>query len=384
MFCFGSSFKRELWVSLFEKAWAKINGCYARIGTGGYCREAYDILTEGYTEFLLIQGLDNEGRIKLWEKLIKSNENNYVICAGTRHLGFWDGLGIFIGLISSHAYTIIKIYDKKYQGKHYQLVKLRNPWGEKEFNGDWSDKSSKWTEDLKKLFEFDADKDDGIFYMSYDDFLKYYKNLEILKIKENYGIRATCKIKKTEAYKCQMIEFVIKQNREKKEMNKKVITFINLYQKNPRIIMKNGEYPPKPVKSFIILAKKNAKGEYIYIKSVSGTNVHIAIEAELEIGTTYIIFSDVNYRFVYDKIYGYNITFYSDNSKEFEVKNFTNEKNGIERAEILEQILINYSLNNLDNFERKNKENNKIDLFKLKNFSEIFPFIILFIKYIFL
>ena len=381
MFCFGSSFKRELWVSLFEKAWAKINGCYARIGTGGYCREAYDILTEGYTEFLLIQGLDNEGRIKLWEKLIKSNENNYVICAGTRHLGFWDGLGIFIGLISSHAYTIIKIYDKKYQGKHYQLVKLRNPWGEKEFNGDWSDKSSKWTEDLKKLFEFDADKDDGIFYMSYDDFLKYYKNLEILKIKENYGIRATCKIKKTEAYKCQMIEFVIKQNREKKEMNKKVITFINLYQKNPRIIMKNGEYPPKPVKSFIILAKKNAKGEYIYIKSVSGTNVHIAIEAELEIGTTYIIFSDVNYRFVYDKIYGYNITFYSDNSKEFEVKNITNEKNGIERAEILEQILINYSLNNLDNFERKNKENNKIDLFKLKNFSEIFPFIILFIKY---
>ena len=54
MFCFGSSFKRELWVSLFEKAWAKINGCYARIGTGGYCREAYDILTEGYTEFLLM------------------------------------------------------------------------------------------------------------------------------------------------------------------------------------------------------------------------------------------------------------------------------------------------------------------------------------------
>ena len=30
-FCFGSSFQKELWVSLFEKAWAKINGCYARI-----------------------------------------------------------------------------------------------------------------------------------------------------------------------------------------------------------------------------------------------------------------------------------------------------------------------------------------------------------------
>jgi calpain-15 len=46
MFCFGSSFKKELWVSIFEKAWAKINGCYARIGYGGYCRDAFDILTD--------------------------------------------------------------------------------------------------------------------------------------------------------------------------------------------------------------------------------------------------------------------------------------------------------------------------------------------------
>ena len=381
MFCFGSSFKKELWVSIFEKAWAKINGCYARIGYGGYCRDAFDILTDGYTEMHKIQGINDEMKKKLWEELIKANDNNFVICGGTRKLGFWDGFGLVVGLISCHAYTIIKIYDKKYQGKHYQLVKLRNPWGEKEFNGDWSDKSSKWTEDLKKLFEFNTIKDDGIFYMSYEDFLYYFKILEILKIKENYGIRASCKIKKADAFKCQMIEFKIKKNNAKKDMNKKVLTFINLYQKNPRIIMKNGEYPPEPVKSFIVLAKKNKNDKYIYIKSVSGTEVHISIETELEIGTTYVIFCDVNYRFVYDKIYGYNITIYSDNSKEFELENKTNKINGKYRSAILEKILVDYALNNLDSFEKKNKENKIIDLFQLKNFSEIFPFIILLVRY---
>jgi calpain-15 len=30
-------------------------------------------------------------------------------------------------------------------------MKLRNPWGNKgEWNGDWSDKSDKWTPELKK------------------------------------------------------------------------------------------------------------------------------------------------------------------------------------------------------------------------------------------
>jgi calpain-15 len=31
-----------------------------------------------------------------------------------------------------------------------RLMKLRNPWGNKgEWNGDWSDKSEKWTPELK-------------------------------------------------------------------------------------------------------------------------------------------------------------------------------------------------------------------------------------------
>ena len=392
MFCFGSSFKKELWVSLFEKAWAKINGCYARIGCGGMCGEAFDILTDAYSEYHHILGIDNEQKENIWNKLKDANKNNYVICAGTKRFGFWEGFGLFLGLISQHAYTIIKIYDEIYNKIHYKLIKLRNPWGEKEFNGDWSDKSSKWTNELKKKFEFDTVSDDGIFYMSYDDFLRYFKSLEILKIKENYTTIASCKIKKTEAYKCQMIEFEI-NNKNKNNFNKK--TFINLYQKNRRIVMKNEknrkngknekyhpEYHPDPVKSFIILAEKISEDNYKFIKSVSGTRVHIAIEADLEIGKKYIIFCDVNYRFVYDEVYGYNITFYSDISNEIKVRNVTNEINGIKRSEIFMKVLNNYAEKNFkENFEQKNEENGIIDLYRIKQFNEVFPFIILLIKY---
>ena len=382
--CFGSSFKKELWVSLFEKAWAKVNGCYARIGCGGMCGEAFDILTDAYSEFHQILGINDEQKNNLWNKLKEANDNKYVTCAGTKKFGLFEGFGLFLGLISLHAYTIIKIYDKKVKGQQYKLIKLRNPWGEKEFNGDWSDKSSKWTDDLKRVFEFDEVKDDGIFYMSYDDFLKYFKFFEILKIKNNYGVVASCKIKKTEAYKCQMIEFEVKKNNEKTN-NNKIKTVINLYQKNPRIIKKNGNdnYPPKPVKSFILLAKKESLDNYIYIKSISGNKAHIAIEADLEIGKQYIIFCDVNYRFVYDEIYGYNITFYSFIKNEIEVTNITNEINGKKRSEIFSKILYNYvsTLKEPEILKPVNKDNNLIDLYRINQFSEVFPFIILLIKY---
>ena len=361
-FCFGSSFKKELWVSLFEKAWAKINGCYARIAGGGHCSEAFDALTDAYTELIRVQAF-NDKRDILWNKLIQGKKNNYVMCVGSKHFGLWENNG----LISNHAYTLMNLYELKEE--NLKLVKLRNPWGEKEFIGDWSDKSSKWTEEIKQKVEFNVAKDDGIFYMSYDDFIKYFELLEILKIREGYGTVGSCKIKKMEAYKCQIIKFEIKEKRH---------IFINLYQKNPRIIRKNGTYFPQPVKSFVILAKQEFLDKYTYIKSIINIKVHGGIEAELDAGT-YLIFCDVNYRFVYDEIYGYNITFYSKLSQgEIKVNNITNNFNGKKRSEILSRVIYNY-------YESKKgekkfteiKTKNGIKFYKLNNFNEEFPFIIL-------
>ena len=365
-FCFGSSFRKELWVSLFEKAWAKVNGCYARIGCGGYCSDAFDVLTSAYTEIIKIHNINEETKEKLWNKLKKEKNNNNVICSGTRRLGIFEN----VGLISQHAYAIMNIYEVDYEGKKLRLVKLRNPWGEKEFNGDWSDRSPKWTDELKKKVDFEGVKDDGIFYMSYDDFIEYYSLLEILKFKSDYNIIASHKIKKTEAHKCHILQFEIKENKKN--------IFINLYQKNPRIIRKDGSYFPEPVKSFIILAKINEDGTYKYIKSISDTKVHIALKANLKKGK-YLIFCDVNYRFVYYEIYGYNITIYSQKSKEeFKLENITDNYNGIKRAEILNEVLYDYFLKNKENGNKivKIEEYKDIIFYKSTKFNEDFPFMI--------
>ena len=369
-FCFGSSFKKELWVSLLEKAWAKINGCYARIGCGGKCYEAFDVLTGAYSELIKIRDINGDIKEILWNKLKDAKDNNYDICAGTRQLGLFES----VGLISGHAYSVLDIYYFNYEGRKIKLIKLRNPWGEKEFNGQWSDNSLEWNDELRKLVNFEGVRDEGIFYMSFDDFIKYFSLVEILKIKSGYEIISSCKIKKSDAIKCQIIRFEI--NEEKKHL------FINLYQKNPRIVRKNGTYFPEPVKSFIILAKEAGANKLSYITSISDTRVHLGLEATLDKGN-YYIFCDVNYRFVYDEIYGYNITIYSQSSEyEIKLENITNNFNGKKRAEILNSVIIDYFEKNQENDKKIIKvENNKdIIFYRSAKFNEDFPFIFFILK----
>ena len=65
-------------------------------------------------------------------------------------------------------------------GKLIRLLKIRNPWGFKEWTGDWSDKSPKWTTDLKDELGFE-NKDDGIFYISFEDYVKFFYITTICK-----------------------------------------------------------------------------------------------------------------------------------------------------------------------------------------------------------
>ena len=57
------------------------------------------------------------------------------------------------GLVLGHAYTLLGGKSYETEDEFIDLIKVRNPWGEGEWNGDWSDKSKKWTEELKEYFE---------------------------------------------------------------------------------------------------------------------------------------------------------------------------------------------------------------------------------------
>jgi len=70
--------------------------------------------------------------------------------------------------VPGHAYTIVNVYESF----GVKLIKLRNPWGTFEWDGDWSDKSSKWSTNpgVKTSVGFMAggtqDVDDGSFWVS--------------------------------------------------------------------------------------------------------------------------------------------------------------------------------------------------------------------------
>ena len=78
------------------------------------------------------------------------------------------------GLVDAHAYTLIGAFEVKKGDLPIRLLKIRNPWGFKEWGGDYSDGDTvNWTEDLKTELKFVA-KNDGIFFITYEDYLKFF------------------------------------------------------------------------------------------------------------------------------------------------------------------------------------------------------------------
>lgn len=70
------------------------------------------------------------------------------------------------GLVPGHAYTVIEIRE----AYGNRLLNIRNPWGRFEWEGDWSDHSSLWTDQMKKAINPTLDDNDGTFWMSFEDF----------------------------------------------------------------------------------------------------------------------------------------------------------------------------------------------------------------------
>ena len=354
-FAFAYSTSKEIWVSLLEKAWAKINGCYAKIGTGGLPNEVFDICSEAFNEYILIK---NKNKDILWKEIYEGEKKNYMMTAGTT-----KNTNNFrlekIGLTPGHAYTVLGVLEIDGGKGPEKVIKLRNPWGNFEFSGDWSDYSSKWTEELKKKYEFNK-KNDGVFYMSYDDFIKYFITIGFAKIHPDY-VTNNIKIKKEQNIKCQLIK--VKCNNASNNV-KSIHSFLQLYQKNPRIILKNGKYQNTAL-SYIILVDS----DFNYLISSSSNKMHIGIEYNLEPNKDYYLFTDLNYR--YDPSnkginHGYRITSYSEHIIEFE--NLTEDKN-YNVPSLLRKSMINYVKKNV----KKSKSSGMIT-YITPSYSDHFPF----------
>ena len=87
-----------------------------------------------------------------------------------------------VGLVPGHAYTVLRVYEKKQKDKpDLRLLKLRNPWGSFEWNGAWSDGAPEWKKHkmVKMSLRPKFDREDGIFWMAWDDFCTRFKRLHV-------------------------------------------------------------------------------------------------------------------------------------------------------------------------------------------------------------
>ncbi|BCR92683.1 uncharacterized protein ACHE_80583A [Aspergillus chevalieri] len=168
--------ENEIWLPLLEKAFAKAHGDYCAI-EGGFVGEAIEDLTGGVTVDILSSSILDKDRF--WkEELMKVNQD-FLFGCGT---GFWsnwlcpkyqgrprDRKGIF----ENHSYSIMEA--REIDG--HRLLRLRNPWGKKEWSGAWSDGSEQWTPEWMERLGHKFGND-GVFWISYEDLLKKYQHFE--------------------------------------------------------------------------------------------------------------------------------------------------------------------------------------------------------------
>jgi hypothetical protein len=176
-FAFTKEFK-ELWVPLIEKAFAKYLGSYSELQFG-YVHHALEDLT-GCTaeEIHLSKASRGVGKRALWDLLVRSKKNGYILGAGSISSALADRQILDTGLVFGAAYTI---YDVR-QVDDYQLLKLRNPPGDHdEWKGDWGDASELWTKRYRKKLGFSGAVDDNTFWMSFDDFCIAFNSLYICR-----------------------------------------------------------------------------------------------------------------------------------------------------------------------------------------------------------
>ncbi|RUS90532.1 hypothetical protein EGW08_001709 [Elysia chlorotica] len=174
IYCSNRERPDEFWPCLLEKAYAKLHGNYQAL-VGGNVQNALVDMTGGISETIDLQK-KNEVSPELFSLLVKSYNMKTLMGAaiflppnvqGTNEVRKANGL--YMG----HAYSITGLKQIPSGRGTVNLVRLRNPWGRREWNGSWSDNSPEirsLSYELKEDLNFQS-LEDGEFWMSYDDFI---------------------------------------------------------------------------------------------------------------------------------------------------------------------------------------------------------------------
>ncbi|XP_023330872.1 calpain-9 [Eurytemora carolleeae] len=172
----------EFWAALLEKAYAKLYGCYEALH-GGFTTKALQDLTGGIVQSF---SLTSQDRLLTYQVLNSAVPRSTLLIASI-NMDKTDTkrqTRLRNGLVTRHAYSVTGLARVRGQLGDTHLVRLRNPWGRGEWNGPWSERSWEWdslSERDKELLSVRV-RNEGEFWMSFDDFAKQFSHLDLVHI----------------------------------------------------------------------------------------------------------------------------------------------------------------------------------------------------------
>ncbi|KAI3353965.1 hypothetical protein L3Q82_018453 [Scortum barcoo] len=147
-----SNDSNEFWSALVEKAYAKMYGCYEALDGGntadalvdftGGVSEPMDLVENGFEE-------DEEKRSELFERVLKVHNRGGLISCSIRATSAADmEARLACGLVKGHAYAVTDVRRVRlghgllayFKSDKLTMIRMRNPWGQREWNGPWSDR----------------------------------------------------------------------------------------------------------------------------------------------------------------------------------------------------------------------------------------------------
>ncbi|XP_069544249.1 calpain-1 catalytic subunit-like [Brachyistius frenatus] len=175
LICVHAKDQNEFWAALLEKAYAKVCGSYTDMRAGTPSEAMMDF-TGGVHMCVDLSKPPPD----LWELMCRAGQSSTLMGCSTPPGEKRDNSVLPNGLVKGHAYTLTGVKQMMSRGQLVHLVRVLNPWGKGEWNGDWSDRSSLWqtvsSQDRDMCLTVD---NDGEFWMTLEDLCKFYTELNI-------------------------------------------------------------------------------------------------------------------------------------------------------------------------------------------------------------